>query len=134
MCFFILFIILYSYIKPREAVEDWAAGMEKSARKFAEAGLTLSYHNHALEFCKIDGEIQLDMLYRLAPSLLVEIDTFWIQAGGQNPIDWISKFPGRQKLLHLKEVMTLSLPQHQQQVFVFQLYNQQISLLCCQRF
>lgn len=90
-------------LNTREAVEDWAAGMEKSARKFAEAGLTLSYHNHALEFCKIDGEIQLDMLYRLAPSLLVEIDTFWIQSGGQNPIDWINKFPGRQKLLHLKD-------------------------------
>lgn len=87
----------------REAVEDWAAKLEKAAQKFAAAGLTLSYHNHALEFCKVDGEIQLEMLYRLAPSLQVEIDTFWIQSGGQNPVDWIKKFPGRQPLLHLKD-------------------------------
>lgn len=87
----------------REAVEDWAAKLEKAAQKFAAAGLTLSYHNHALEFCKVDGEIQLAMLYRLAPSLQVEIDTFWIQSGGQNPVDWINKFPGRQPLLHLKD-------------------------------
>ncbi|MBQ7393072.1 MAG: sugar phosphate isomerase/epimerase [Lentisphaeria bacterium] len=86
-----------------EAVTAWAEVLEKAAQKFQAAGVTLSYHNHAREFCKIDGEIQLEMLYRLAPSLLAEIDTFWVQSGGQNPIDWINKFPGRQKLLHLKD-------------------------------
>lgn len=87
----------------RENVLEWISVLEKSAQKINAAGLTLSYHNHAREFCKFDGEIMLEMIYKYAPSLWVEIDTFWIQAGGQNPIDWINKFPGRQKLLHLKD-------------------------------
>ena len=87
----------------RADVVKFAESLEAAAKKFAAAGLTLSYHNHAKEFCRFDGELMLDTIYKNAPSLLVEIDTFWVQAGGQNPVDWIKKFPGRQILLHLKD-------------------------------
>ena len=50
-----------------------------------------------------NGELVLDTIYNNAPALAAEIDTFWIQAGGQNPVEWIKRFPNKQPLLHLKE-------------------------------
>lgn len=87
----------------REVVLDTAAKINAAAEVMAKEGITLCYHNHALEFERLDGELILDTIYKNAPALQAEIDTFWIQAGGQNPVEWINRFPGRQPLLHLKE-------------------------------
>lgn len=87
----------------KRAVLEVAAQINKAAVAMEKEGITLCYHNHALEFEKFDGELILDTIYNNAPALQAEIDTFWIQAGGQNPVEWIKRFPGRQPLLHLKE-------------------------------
>ena len=87
----------------REVVLEAAAKINAAAELMAKEGITLCYHNHALEFERFDGELILDTIYNNAPALQAEIDTFWIQAGGHNPVDWINRFPGRQPLLHLKE-------------------------------
>ncbi len=89
--------------RTRNGAIEYAKKINSAAEKLAEAGLVLSYHNHSQEFQKFDGEIMLDIIYREAPALKAEIDTFWIAAGGQNPAAWIRKFPGRQPLLHLKD-------------------------------
>jgi len=34
-----------------------------------------------------------------------QIDTYWVQYGGGNPIDWINKLKGRLPLLHLKDML-----------------------------
>jgi len=46
------------------------------------------------------------MLYDQADSrhLKAEIDTYWIQAGGGDPVEWIRKCAGREPLLHLKDM------------------------------
>jgi sugar phosphate isomerase/epimerase len=80
-----------------------ALSINTAAEKMAKEGINLCYHNHAIEFCRIDGKLLLDIIYDNAPALQAEIDTFWVQAGGQNPVEWIKRFPGRQPLLHLKE-------------------------------
>ena len=87
----------------REIVLDCAAKLNVAAEKMAKEGITLCYHNHAMEFGRFDGELILETIYKNAPALQAEIDTFWVQSGGQNPVDWINRFPGRQPLLHLKE-------------------------------
>lgn len=82
---------------------DMAKKLNASAEKMAAAGLGLCYHNHAIEFQRLDGELLLDIYYNNAPALLGEIDTFWVQAGGGNPVEWVKKLAGRMPLLHLKE-------------------------------
>ena len=82
---------------------DMAKKLNASAEKMTAAGLGLCYHNHAIEFQRIDGELLLDIYYNNAPALLGEIDTFWVQAGGGNPVEWVKKLAGRMPLLHLKE-------------------------------
>jgi sugar phosphate isomerase/epimerase len=69
------------------------------------AGQVLTYHNHAVEFQKVDGKCVLDLIYAHTSreNLQGEPDTYWIQAGGQNPVDWCRKLQGRLPLLHLKD-------------------------------
>ena len=78
--------------------------MNEFQPKLAAEGITLGYHNHDIEFMRMeDGSLILELLYDNAPALQGEIDTFWVQAGGQNPADWVRKLSGRMPLLHLKD-------------------------------
>ncbi len=46
------------------------------------------------------------MLYDMSSPehLKAEIDTYWIQAGGGDPAEWVRKCAGREPLLHLKDM------------------------------
>ena len=33
-----------------------------------------------------------------------EIDTYWVQAGGGDPVDWIYKLDGRMRYIHFKDM------------------------------
>lgn len=92
----------------RPGTEGWLPTIE-AIRKIGEAaakkGLTLLYHNHDFEFKKVDGEYGLDMLYRMVPAeyLQTELDTCWVNVGGENPADYIRKYDGRCPVVHLKD-------------------------------
>lgn len=78
---------------------------KKLGAKAASLGMTLCYHNHDFEFVKMDGEYALDMLYREVPKkyLETELDTCWVNVGGENPVDYVRKYSGRCSILHLKD-------------------------------
>ena len=83
--------------------------------KAAEHGLTLLYHNHDFEFNKVDGEYGLDILYDRVPKELLqtELDTCWVNVGGENPAEYIAKYSGRTPVVHLKDFfMSGKLPKH----------------------
>jgi len=86
-----------------DAVIELAENLEAAAVKMAAAGKVLSYHNHNHEFRKINGERILDIIYANAPHLKAEIDTYWVQMGGCNPVDYVKKYAGRQEIFHLKD-------------------------------
>ncbi|KAB8139319.1 sugar phosphate isomerase/epimerase [Gracilibacillus oryzae] len=67
----------------------------------------ISYHNHAFEFDnEIDGQDALS--YLLNPlhdnKILAEIDVFWVKKGGQDPVEFISQYPNRMPIIHLKDM------------------------------
>ena len=68
--------------------------------------MDFSYHNHNHELARYDGKVWLEMLYAQIPATMLkaEIDTYWITAGGGDPAQWIRKYPGRQPLVHLKDM------------------------------
>ncbi len=70
-----------------------------------KAGLTMLYHNHDFEFDKIDGEYIIDKLYREVPEdlLKTQLDTCWVNVGGENPANFVRKYSGRAPLVHLKD-------------------------------
>lgn len=67
--------------------------------------MLLAYHNHDFEFVKLDGEYALDILYKEVPVdlLQTQIDTCWVNVGGENPADYIRKYAGRMLTVHLKD-------------------------------
>ena len=95
----------------RAGVIALAVKLDEAARKFEAAGLTLSYHNHDLEFARFEGDLWLDLIYRHAPALRAELDLFWVQAGGGSPERWVEKMAGRQVLIHLKDYGMLLTPE-----------------------
>lgn len=71
-----------------------------------QAGLRFGYHNHAFEFETIEGKIPYDVLLQETDPNLVEmeIDLFWIVRGGQDPLEYFERFPGRFALCHVKDM------------------------------
>lgn len=82
-------------------------GMKVIGAKLKEAGIVQQYHNHDFEFVKLDGEYALDILYKeLGPELLqTQLDTCWVNVGGENPADYIRKYAGRTPTVHLKDFL-----------------------------
>ena len=74
----------------------------KAAKKL---GMMMLYHNHDFEFLKVDGKYALDILYDTVPAdlLATELDTCWVNVGGENPADYIRKYTGRAPVVHLKD-------------------------------
>lgn len=68
-----------------------------------ERGMTLLYHNHDFEFVQIDGEYALDRMYRNIPALQTELDTCWVNIGGEDPVAYLHKYSGRAPVVHLKD-------------------------------
>lgn len=67
-------------------------------------GLTLGYHNHWWEYLSVEGQLANEiMVEQLDPSIYFELDTYWIQVAGQNPVDVIRSLGPRAPLLHLKD-------------------------------
>lgn len=75
------------------------------AKEAKALGMQLLYHNHDFEFVKIDGEYALDILYKSIPAdlLQTELDTCWVNVGGEKPANYIMKYAGRAPLVHLKD-------------------------------
>jgi sugar phosphate isomerase/epimerase len=84
-------------------VDRLIAQLQHSSEVFAAAGQRLVYHNHALEFAKHGEKLILESIFGRAPKLFAEVDTYWIQFGGGDPVRWIAKLQGRLPLIHLKD-------------------------------
>jgi sugar phosphate isomerase/epimerase len=92
-------------INTLDDVKRLAAALDRSGDVLRRAGMRLSYHNHAHEFRKVAGKTVLQWLYDLTDvkNLLGEPDTYWVQSGGGDPVEWCQRLHGRLPLLHLKD-------------------------------
>lgn len=75
-------------------------------RKAKEYGIQYGFHNHYREFEKIeDKEVMLDyMLTHTNPECICfEMDVYWTVIGNASPVEYFKKYPGRFKILHIKD-------------------------------
>ncbi len=86
-------------------VQALAARLDAAGAILRTAGKTLSYHNHSLEFRRISGRTILDWIFDSADPahLQGEIDTYWVQHGGGDPVEWCHRMTGRLPVLHIKD-------------------------------
>ncbi len=89
--------------------EDFSALVEicnRLGKVAKDYGMQLCYHNHDFEFTNmIDGKHMLDVLYEsVSPDFLeTELDTCWVNVGGENPSEYVRKYSGRCRIVHLKD-------------------------------
>src|SRR2546428_537367 len=73
------------------------------------AGIQFGYHNHTFEFVKdqaLGGKLPYDVLLAETDPKLVqmEMDLCWITEGGQDPLVYFDRYPGRFPLVHVKDM------------------------------
>lgn len=88
-----------------EGVADVAETVNGLVDKVAAAGLTLGYHNHAFEF---ENEVGGRPAYfafvdALDPRIALEVDTYWVKAGGADPVAVLQTLGDRVFSLHIKD-------------------------------
>lgn len=91
-----------------QTAEDIRATAEKlneAARKGAEYGIRVGYHNHQWELeSLVEGRTALEYFADLLdPELVLEVDTYWVAVGGQDPVDILARLGDRVKLIHIKD-------------------------------
>jgi sugar phosphate isomerase/epimerase len=88
-----------------EDIQATAAKLNAAAKKGAEFGIRVGYHNHAWELeSTIEGRTALEYFADLLdPELVLEVDTYWVAVGGQDPVDILTKLGDRVKLIHIKD-------------------------------
>jgi sugar phosphate isomerase/epimerase len=87
----------------RPEVERLADGLERCVQVLRQAGVTLAYHNHAMEFLRLDGELVFDLIRTKAPGLAFELDGYWVQYAGMSPERWVQELGSKLVSLHLKD-------------------------------
>jgi len=88
----------------KSEVIAFAKEYSQIAGPLAERGLRVGYHNHSFELARVEGERILDLLIEHTdPAIWFEIDTYWIQHGGGDPAQWISKVADRACAIHVKD-------------------------------
>ena len=87
---------------------EGAERLSRLAPKLKERGLTLGFHNHEAEFARWgDGAgCGYDILLAgtAAAGMVMELDLFWIRKGGADAVDYFHRFPGRFRLVHVKDM------------------------------
>ena len=70
-----------------------------------DAGMEFGYHNHSHEFQKVEGEMMMDyLLQNTVPEFVFfQMDVYWAVYGHVSPVDYFNKYPGRCKVLHIKD-------------------------------
>ena len=96
----------------RTTVDDYRRMADAFNKVGADAlrnGVKFAYHNHGYGLKPVAGEVPLDILLKGtdAASVFFELDIYWTVAGGANPIDYLSRYSGRYKMLHLKDMKSI---------------------------
>ncbi|HVF38730.1 MAG TPA: sugar phosphate isomerase/epimerase [Gemmatimonadaceae bacterium] len=90
-----------------------ADGYRRIADRFNRAadlarrsGIGFGYHNHTYEFKRIDNTTGYDILLAEsdAENVAMELDVFWMRQAGLDALRYLTRFPGRYRMLHLKDM------------------------------
>jgi len=91
--------------KGRAQLDALAEKLNRAGREYRERGLTFGYHNHHIEFTRVDGVVPYDYLMsNTDPSLVkIELDVGWLATAGVDPVAYVRRHSGRVIACHLKD-------------------------------
>jgi sugar phosphate isomerase/epimerase len=88
-----------------DILRDWAGYFNAIGELARARGLRFGFHNHAIEFTQVEGQVAYDFLLENTDPDLVffQIDLYWIEEGGKDAIDYFNRYPGRFLMYHVKD-------------------------------
>lgn len=99
----------------RGGVLSLADELNAISRAGQEAGVIVGYHNHNHELSShIDGLPALEVFSdALDPSVTLEVDVYWVEAGGASATDVLRRLGDRVSLMHVKDGPRTIVPEDQ---------------------
>ncbi len=93
----------------RKSLDGWkqaAATFNRAGEASKKVGVQFGYHNHWMEFQKVEGQLPYEILLKECDPKLVkmEMDLCWATAAGADPVAYFQKNPGRFPLVHVKDL------------------------------
>lgn len=94
--------------RERMTLDDWrwnADQFNRIGERAHAAGIRFAYHNHTPEFRSANGVVFYDeLLHETDPAkVTMELDCGWCIVAGKNPAEYLSKYPFRFSMLHVKD-------------------------------
>ncbi len=83
--------------------EEAIALFNQAGKKLKDAGITLCYHPHGYEFTPHKDGVLFDVMLENAQNFAFNMDVFWVQMGGGDPLAIMQRYPNKFPLLHLKD-------------------------------
>lgn len=86
----------------RSTIEKFNHAGEEATKR----GIGFAYHNHDFEFTPVEGRMPYDVLLAECDpeNVKFEMDLYWITKGGQDPVAYFEKYPGRFPMVHVKDM------------------------------
>ena len=93
----------------RKSLDDYKKLIEqlnKAGEECRKSDLRFAYHNHDFEFKTLDGKIPYDLILAEtdARDVKLELDLYWINKAGFDPLAYFEKYPKRFPLVHVKDM------------------------------
>ena len=87
--------------------------LNKTGKLCKDRGIIFGYHNHAHEFIEgKDGYLLETMILNTDPAMVgIQLDVGWTVYAGADAVGFLKKYPGRFKLIHVKECSKARGPQ-----------------------
>jgi sugar phosphate isomerase/epimerase len=88
----------------RQAWLETAEIFNEISMQLDKEGMYTGYHNHAIEFQPMDGELPWDTFFgNTRQEVVMQVDIGNALHGGGDPVPYIARYPGRALTVHLKE-------------------------------
>ena len=84
---------------------EWVKVAAPVIARLKDAGIRFGYHNHAFEFQRsTEGKSLYEIFIEEGgPDLFLEMDVYWVDHAGLNPIRVIERTHGRLPVIHIKD-------------------------------
>lgn len=91
--------------KTADDIKRVADYLNEGNKVAVQHGLEFYYHNHWWEYLTLEDGQKADEVFlaHLDPAILLEIDTYWVQVGGQDAAAVVKAAGARAPLLHIKD-------------------------------
>jgi len=94
----------------RPTLDDYkriAAEFNQIGASAVKEGIRFAYHNHGYGLRELAGQIPFQLILAQTDPALVDmqLDIYWNTAGGGDPVAYLRDYPGRFRLMHIKDML-----------------------------